>query len=543
MKRLLFAVVACSALWISACSSGSSSTPPPPPAGNFSLSSLTGTYAFTTSGEVFSNAGEANLTRTGSFTADGKGDINAGGVYDTVIAGGASNQAIPITGGSYTVNADGRGTLTLNVNASGVATSINFGFVLTSGSSGTSPATSGLMIDETSNASQASTGSGNFVMQTAADFQISNISGTYVFDFSGLDASPAPLSIVGEVTVSNGLTTGGFEDSNDNFALGSGPIGGGGSFIADPVNMATAGRGTVTIAGQPFAFYIVDSNRVRLISSNAVSGPMLSGDAVFQDNTIPTNVSSINSSFAFLVAGSTANGGVTRLCRFTADGSSVTKVLLDTNNAGTQFIPTNGATNASISLDSANPGRGILTFLEQGQSSNVPSSFVFYLNSASQGVIQQTTTNTATGAVIAVADGSIDAQSGGPFSSSNITGTYAMNWSGLVTAGGSFANTDEEDQLAQVKVSSLSFSGTSDIFQFTSATLTPKTDIATSGNITFNGGDGTGDDGNRVNMNVTLSGQNAIEMVVYIVSPQLAFFADQNNSSGRVVAGVLEAQQ
>jgi len=542
MKRLFFAVVACSTLWISACSSGGSSTPPPSPAGNFSLSSLSGTYAFTTSGEVFSSGGEANLVRTGSFTANGSGAINAGGVYDTVIAGGASNQAIPITGGSYTVNADGRGTLTLNVNASGVATSINFGFVLTSGSSGTSPATSGIMIDETSNASQASTGSGNFVMQTAADFQTSNISGTYVFDFSGLDATPAPESIVGEVSVSSGQTTGGFEDSNDNFALGSGPIGGGGSFVADPVNMATTGRGTVTIAGQTFAFYIVDSTRVRLISSNAVSGPMLSGDAVSQSN-VPANVSALNSGFAFLVGGSTANGGLTRLCRFTASGSTVTKILMDTNNAASQFIQTNGASNASISLDPTNPGRGTLTFLGQGESSNVPSSFVFYLSSATQGVIQETTTNTSTGLVVAVADGSFDGQSGGPFSTSNITGTYAINWSGLVTAGGSFANTDEEDLLAQVKVSSLSLTGTSDVFQFTSATLTPKTDIATSGNITFNGGDGTGDDGNRVDMNVTLTGQNAIEMVVYIVSPQLAFFADQNNSSGRVVAGVLEAQQ
>jgi len=542
MKRLLFTLAACAALWTAACSSGSS-TPPPPPAGNFTLSSLKGTYAFTTSGEVFSNGTEVNLVRTGSFTANGSGAINAGGVYDTVIEGGTSGIAIPITGGSYTVNADGRGSLTLNVNASGVATSINFGFVLTSGSSGTSPATSGLMIDETSNNSQASTGSGNFLMQNTADFQsTTNVSGTYVFDFSGFDASPAPVSIVGEVAVSSGQTTGGFEDSNDNFALGSGPIAGGGFFAADPANLASAGRGTVTIAGQPFAFYIVDATRVRLISSNAVSGPMLSGDAVLQQN-VPANVSALNSGFAFLVAGSTANGGLTRLCRFTASGSSITKLLMDTNNAASQFIQTNGATNATISLDPVNPGRGTITFLGQGESSNVPSSFVFYLSSATDGVIQETTTNTSNGAVVAVADGSIDAQSGGPFSSSNISGTYAINWSGLVTAGGSFANTDEEDLLAQVKVSSLSLSGTSDVFQFTSTTLTPKTDIATSGNIAFNGGDGTGDDGNRVKMSVTLSGQNAINMVVYIVSPQLAFFADQDNSSGRVVAGVLEAQQ
>jgi len=545
MKRLLLALAASAALWTAACSSGGGSgTPPPPPAGNFTLASLNGTYAFVTNGEVFSNGAEANLVRTGSFTANGSGGINLGGVYDTVTAGGASDSTpIAITGGSYTVNADGRGTLTLNVNASGVATSINFGFVLTSGSSGTSPATSGLMIDETSNASQASTGSGNFFMQTAADFQTSNISGTYVFDFSGLDTSPAPLSVVGEVTVSSGLTTGGYEDSNDNFALGSGGLASGTSFIADSANLATAGRGTVNIAGQTFAFYIVDSTRIRLISSNSTgTGPMISGDLVLQQN-VPANVSSLNSGFAFLVAGSSPGGGLTRLCRFTANGASVTNVMLDTNNAASQFILTNGATNASIALDPVNPGRGTITFQEKGASANVPSSFVFYLSSPTQGVIQQTTVNTSTGVVVAVADGTIGAQSGNPFTSSNISGTYAMNWSGLVTAGGSFADTDEEDLLAQVKISSLSFTGISDIFQFTSATLTPKTDINTSGSINFNGGDGTGDDGDRVYMGVTLSGQSAIDMVVYIVNPQLAFFANRDKSSGRIVAGVLEAQQ
>jgi len=55
--------------------------------------------------------------------------------------------APPITGGSYTVNADGTRTLTLQL----AQTSIDFGITLTS-------TNDGLMIDERRNANQSSTG-------------------------------------------------------------------------------------------------------------------------------------------------------------------------------------------------------------------------------------------------------------------------------------------------------------------------------------------------------------------------------------------------
>ncbi|HTT33276.1 MAG TPA: hypothetical protein VMH48_06715 [Methylomirabilota bacterium] len=535
MKRLLFALATGTALWVAACSSGGSSTPPPPPAGNFGPANLNGTYAFMTSGEVFTNGNVSAfpMQRVGSFVANGSGGIT-GGVED-VNTSGTPSGASAITGGSYTVNADGRGTLTLQFGQN----TLNFGIVLTSSSTG-----NGLMIDETNTSNQASTGSGNFLKQdtTLCSSPNTSVVGTYVFDFSGLDSSQAPESFVGEFTSNNaGAVTTSFGDINDGFnGLSNGTFAA--QFGVDGLNPAgpnSCGRGQAQIAGETYAYYVVDSNRVRFI--NAAGGEMLSGDAVLQDNTIPTNVASINSGFAFLVGGSTGQVGLTRVGRLSISNSTVSNVLLDTNNGGTQFTPTNGATNPSITLDSANPGRGTITFVGNGQNPNVPFSFVFYLSSANQGVIQEITTNINTGAIVAVADGSIDAQSGSPFTSSNVSGTYAMNWSGLVTLGGSF--TDEEDLVAQAKISNLSLSGTSDIFQFTSLTLTPQPNIATSGSITFNGGDGTGGDGKRSTLTVKLSGANQINFVTYFVTPNLAFFANQDNNSGRVVAGVLETQQ
>jgi hypothetical protein len=539
MKRLFFALSIAAALWSAACSGGGTAVPPPP-VGNYTLASLKGQYAFVTSGESFSGGLNATpLTRTGSFTADGMGNIT-GGIED-VNAAGAPNFALHITGGNYTVNADGRGTLTLDVAGS----SINFGITLTSGKNGLAPANDGLMIDETSNSTQSSTGSGNFIKQNSTSFSIASIAGPYIFDFSGQDgASPSGTeSIVGEFSASGGSPTNsitsGVEDVNDNGTFTTAAAVSG-SFAADSVNLSTLtgfGRGIAQINGAQFAFYIVDSTRIRILSTSG--GTMLSGDAVAQSNTVPTNVSSINSSFVFVVAGSSTSGGITRVGRLTANGAMVTNVLVDTN-AGGHFILTNATNSASISLDAANPGRGTITFTD---TSNSPFSSVFYLSSPTQGVIQETTVS-SNGNPTVVADGTIAAQTASPFSSSNISGTYALNWSGLsLQNGGGFSVQDEEDLLAEVKISSLSLAGAADIFQFQSGA--PALDLVTSGSVSI-AGDGTSSTGSssRNTMNVTLRGSNSttVNFVVYFVSPQLAFFANNQNAN-RIVAGVLQMQQ
>ncbi len=527
MKRFLLALTAAAALWSAACGGGGSNVTPPPPTGNFSAASLNGQYAFVTSGEVFTpgSISATPLSRVGSFTADGQGHIT-GGVED-VNSAGTVNPPAAITGGSYTVNADGRGFMTLLFGES----SITFGITLTS-------TNDGLLIDETFTTNQASTGSGNFFKQNTASFTapVPDIAGPYVFDFSGLDGNqtfpcPCPESFVGEFTASNGGISSGLFDDNDNGAFVNGTVTG--TFAQDPLHSATlsgAGRGVALIAGQNFVFYIVDSTRVRFLSTN---GGMLSGDAVAQAN-VPT---SLSGGFVFVVAGSSGNGGLTRVGRFTLNGSTVSNVLVDTNNAGA-FTQTTGATNTSITLDSTT-GRGTVTFLGNGLST--PFSFVFYLNSATQGVIQETT-QSAQGVAAAVADGSIAAQSASPFTSSNVNGTYAFNWSGLsIQNGGSFAVQDEEDLVGQASVSNLNLSGAADIFQFQSA-VGPKANLGVGGSITIRG-DGTGGDGQRSTISVNLTGANPINFVVYFVNPQLAFFANTSTSSTRIVVGILKAQQ
>ena len=537
MKRLFLALAFVAALWTAACSGGGGTTVLPPPTGKFSLSSLNGTYSFVTNGEVItSNAATSfALARAGSFTANGQGGITAG--VEDVNSSGVTTLAVQITGGSYTVNADGRGTLTLNLGSGG---SINFGLVLTSISGG-------LMIDETFNSTQASTGSGNFILQTGGPFTVASAVGPYVFDFSGLDGSGNPDSIVGEFAANTGVVNSGVQDENDNGNIPATPtpVSFTGVLAQDaldpngPADLSTFGRGVASLNGINYVFYIVSSNRLRFLSTS--NGEMLVGDAVAQNNTIPANVAALNSGFSFIVSGTSGNGGIIRIGRFTATGAAVSNVLVDTNDAG-KFTPTNSGTNASITLDPVNPGRGTVSFKDPNLS--VPFTFVFYLSSATNGVIQDVTQSTTNGATD-VADGAIGGQTGSPFSSTNITGTYAMNWSGLSIQAGV---ADEEDLVSQATVSNLALSGAADIFEFQSIFLNntgAQTDNAVTGSILLNGGNGTGSDAKRTTMAVTLTknGQaTTVNFVVYFVSPQLAYFANTSTSSTRIVAGVLEAQ-
>jgi hypothetical protein len=531
MKRLLFCLVAGAALWCAACNGGAN-VQPPPPTGKYSLGSLSGQYAFITNGEIFTNGASTavSLARIGSFVADGKGNITAG--IEDISTNGAPSNAIPITGGSYTVSANGRGVLTLNFQG---GSAVDFSIVLTSTSDG-------LLIDETSNANQASTGSGNFILQQAAPFALTEVTGTYVFDFTGSDGTqpnPLPESFIGEFNVdgATGTIPSGFFDDNDNGNLVSGGMTPG-TISQDPGNIPTFsnfGRGIATIAGQNFVFYVIDSKLVRFLSTNKGT---LSGDAVFQTSPPPANP---GGSFAFIVGGSSANGGLTRVGRFTVSGTTLSQILMDVNDAANE-VPLSTFSNASITSYDATTGRGQLSF--QDSSANTYA-FVFYLSSQNSGVIQDVSPSGTVGVARVVADGSIAAQTAGPFSGTNITGTYALNWSGLVVAGGSFPIEDEEDLVAQATVSTTTLSGTDDIFQFTSSTLTPQTDLALGGSVKI-GGDGTGGDGNRTTMRVIYNRSSGatVDCVVYFVSPQLAFFANNlNTGTQRVIAGVLKAQQ
>jgi hypothetical protein len=406
-------MAAVAALFAAACGGSSSTTPPPPPpVGNFSNASLKGTYAFSMSGADANLSPGAFIARTGSFVADGSGNITA--AMEDVTDAGSLNLAVQFTGGSYSIQANGKGTITLNSTTGGLLLTI----VLNS-------ASKGVMIQT----DLFATSSGSFLLQSPSAFTLAGVNNSYAFDTSGTNFNGAPISVVGQfATNSNGGINGGIFDSNDGGTnpplLTAQTFGAGGIYSLDPNNGATFGRGTISFAGRTFAFYIVDSTRIRMLETDGQLFTL--GDAV-QQASVPTQISA--GGFAFLIGGAAVlgtGGPIARGGRFTTDASgNVSGIVLDDNNNGsiTQINSTSTISNAKFAIDTTNSGtgRGTLQFTVSGQAN--PFTFVLYFSSATQAFIQDTSNGV-------VGDGSMLGQSTS-FTAASLAGNYAFDWSGI----------------------------------------------------------------------------------------------------------------
>jgi hypothetical protein len=417
VRRLLLLLSVSAALIAAACG-GSTVVPPPPPIGNFSNSSLKGQYTFSMAGEDL-NGG--SIARVGSFIADGAGKIS--GALEDVSDENTALNTVAFTGGTYSIDPNGHGTLQL---LQGTTVALQFGIVLSSNSQGQ-------LIQTDLNA----TSSGNFTLASAttpANFSLSQISGNYVFDVSGVETTAngdIGLSMLGQLKTNGSNVSGGVLDENDGNLGPSGPlaIASGNSYQLDPANGngANFGRGTISfttsLGSFNFVFYIVDATRFKLLEVD--QGLLTSGDAILQ-GTVPTQSSGFTGSFVTLVGGSDALGPLAEVGRFTADGSqNLNSVSFDLNEAGTLSSTITNPTSPVYQIDivNAGSGRGTMSFstavLNLGQLN-----FVFYVISPTQGFIQDTSASV-------VADGSFEAQSGGPFTATSIAGNYAVGWSGV----------------------------------------------------------------------------------------------------------------
>jgi hypothetical protein len=520
MNRVVLALAICAATFAAACGGGGSTPAPPPATGSFSNASLKGQYAFSMSGQDAVSG--SFFARIGSFTADGNGTIT-GGLEDVNTALNGA-QTLAFSSSNYSIQSNGRGVITLT-NATGT-----LGFSITM----LSP-TQGLIVETDLNA----TASGSFTLQNPNSFTTAGISGGYVFDFSGIDPSGFPDSIVGQfVSSGNGTFSGGLLDENDNaVASGAAPFTSG-NYQMDATNGPTSGRGTVTFVANGitfnYVFYVVNGTRVRMMETG--SNALTVGDAIAQ-TSVPSTNATFNGNFAFLLSGTGTGGPITRIGRLTADGNGgLASIAADTNDAGTTAkIPSGGlsATTYAIDTNNAGTGRGTLTFTDSKLGTF---QFVFYLSSASGGVIQDVSKNN-------VGDGSIQLQTGAPFSNSSLAGNYGLNFTG-VSSNGALGITAEEDYVGQIALSNASSSnvtGTVDFSEF-SSNQGVFTNIVVSGNGLTIGGDGTTSNGTRnmLSVKLNMSPSSTLNFAAYIVNSQTIFVA--GTDSNRVISGTVSLQ-
>jgi hypothetical protein len=480
---------------------------------------LSGNYVFSTSGRL-TNSSNAFWARVGSFSAGGGSlsgieDTNQGGTPNTI----TTNRSIS---GIYSINPDGRGTIQLCENGtqacSPAAATAVFSIVVVSPNQA--------HILEFSSPATIAAG-GEIISQSPLALPNSaNLSGIYSFNFYGVSNAAVEHSAVGEFAAD------GFQHILPGSAvaplapgemdLDAGPTA---PLAASTYTINSFGRGTVTLNGLNFSFYPVSASRVKFIEidpvppSNTASSILL-GDAFKQQTSLNCGwgLSALNGLTVLQTTGAASGVAVADLGSFTASGAtgSFTSASLDENSGGTVSSQL-GTLSGTYTMDPC--GRGTLTVGTH--------SYVYYIISTSNAVLQEVTTGT-------VAHGMLLPSQGGPFVDATLTGSYAFRVGGTDAAGPAGKREDFAGQLTS-SGSGTGVTGTVDLNDYgamqsgvaiTAGTYLPVPAASIRGTLSL-----------------PLAAPNASKnFVLYMVSPSLFFILDTDPAPAGMGFGLLNLQ-
>jgi len=463
-----------------------------------------GTYAFNQAG----CAKSGYFARAGRFIADGQGGLT---VAEDVNVAGSPTQHIAVQG-SYAIGVDGRGTATItDPTAFGCGTTAsNYYFVFVSESQ--------VQIAE---ADTFATGHGEGDAQDPNAAFTGNLpANNFAFDFSGstvVGGVTKPTSQIGQFSVAGVTLTKGQEDVNAGGTLT--PVAFGllsGNFVSTDIT----GRGTATIEGASFAYYMISAARVRFLEIDALG--TVTGDAFQQPNNPTFSTSSLTAECSFLTSGRSPTGLAGTGGVFFADAATnkLTTGVIDQNNAGA--VQMNVAAGGNYSVDVNGRGTASLT-------TNAGTlTFVFYFIQAGQAIVQETDSSME-------ADGMLVTEQGVPgsgvgFTTQSLIGPFAEQWTGAAAA--SFAEADTTGQIVLTGTTA-GVAGTWD----TNKALTLVPGNAVTGMYSM-GGNGRG------TLMLTDAGGNVYNMSLYISSltPTGSVVFVLGTDTTRVISGRLVQQ-
>ena len=322
---------------------------------------IKGTYTFRFNG--FNSAG--GVLVVGNLVTDGAGNVKGG--TEVISTSTGPTAARNITGGTYSVGADGRGDMVVNTSSGD-----RFCYVFAVGSTTldnplfvefnnvTAPiACTG------SGMGSGTHGSGVMNLATTSSFNASSVNQPYVFELNGYDASGKRTSYVGRfVGDGAGNITSWMVDSNDN-GVATNASGTGTYSITN-----STGSGIITLNGGSspitLSVFIKDTDELALsIVDPIATHPSAEGVAESQDTTPSYDNTTFNgiSVFYSTGVGATANTGWAVAGRATTNGAGSVSGTFDQNNAGA--ISMNGTFNGSYNATGS--GRYTITL------NNVPS--------------------------------------------------------------------------------------------------------------------------------------------------------------------------
>jgi hypothetical protein len=352
---------------------------------------LSGQYAFLFQG--FDAGGPVALA--GSFLADGKGNLT-GGIEDINRTTGVT--ASLAFSGTYLVNADNRGTMTLT-STQGTST---FTFAL--GSIVTGVASLGHAIEfDTTGTNLA----GVIKKQDTTAFSLAAISGNYATGLSGAGTTGLAFSLAGSFTANGAGTI----SAGDMDTKGAGLVAADTPFTGT-YTVAASGRGTssLTVGTSVInqAFYVISANELMMISTDLLSATnAIYGGSVLKQAAGSFTNASLNGASVLAVEGF-SNTGVSNAVTIqvgviTSAGNGTFTIAADSNKGGVL-----GPISASGTYTVAANGRTPIT--------DITHSWVIYLVGLNQGfVVDQNPSATS---------GTLQPQSAGPFNAASLSGSF-----------------------------------------------------------------------------------------------------------------------
>jgi hypothetical protein len=492
----------------------------------FSNTMLVGNYVFEAAGQdstVFTT--KVPYYVAGVFTADGAGNVSAG---ELTYGNGTPEPAPPappirvvnepITGGTYTIGTDGRGTINLiTANTSiGVSGTLTLGTVLASSQRG-------LITEFDTNA----TSSGSLDLQTAVNPPLAG----FAFVVNGNDAptfGPLPFAIGGVLNMDGlgGISVAGSVADADEGGIIVNHV----ALVAPGTVSAPDAFGAVTVDfdlgfAAPFGFigYIVDDTHIKLAESDPDSS--MSGQAIGQGANTGTFVDNtfFSGAFVYGISGQSVLGQVALAAAFTADGAGGLTGETDENVDGAVVHDTFTGTYTVDITTPGNTGRTTATTTFDTPPNPAGPTLIFYLTgSGNPPLVLNTDASASQGAGIAF-----------PQSGPAADGAFALGFSATDSS------LNEIDGTAQITAdgSAGTFSGTGDINveDNVALTFTPDQGETVSGTFTAS----AIDDG-RFDSTLTI-GSSTFTTALYIADPTQGFIIETDDL--QVALGIFIAAQ
>ena len=317
---------------------------------------LSGNYAFTFRGSSSNGSVSSVYAAVGRFTADGAGSLANGELDTNTVGGGRAAQTFT---GTYSIGADHRGVMTLNIGGS----SARLAFAMMADGNAQ-------FIKFDASGGVGTIGSGTMEKADTTAYSTARITGDYAFGAAGFDNVNNRAAIEGRFTSSGtGTLTNLVGDVNGygtDYAM---------NFTAAnyTVSDTATGRGTMhlafTFGGTPdsmnFAFYVVNSGKLFLMESDVVTTatPLLNGVVVQQQ--IPTggfSNTSLNGNMVIYLTGLSMCGSASGVPKavaglLTTNGNGALSLTYDENYCRAP----NSVTGAPGTYNVASNGRAAIT--------------------------------------------------------------------------------------------------------------------------------------------------------------------------------------